>query len=549
MADQSPYGVLGLQPSASASDVKHAYRSLAKTFHPDRNNTPESTALFQKLNQAYQALMNINNSHERGTSNTHSKDSRQVCYLSLSKKENTFCVTVDVTDYMFLVILQECQTYHDISPIDRRQNGLQMVFPYLSPGDTEQLGSVSLTFYASTSRLHVQGSSYLLWIDEHMPQILARAEDNFNRDPDNWLTQTESRCIGVNRNRATTVQHHYNTRSGPHSSTLDLTRTKAVVSGAVGDFPPLCNSNAPVSSQSKSLTSTRGSSDTLPPFAPPSSLPPSSLAVAHISPQPEDSPVTDSPVTDVLSQDSPVTDILYQDSPVTDILSQDSPVTDVLSQNSPVTDVLSQDSPVTDVLSQDSPVTDVLSQDSPVTDVLTDVLSMPQVEALPASNPTDVVPSPPEDLAVQQLAGEISKLRVTCDSNDDGMLTDDTVNISVNDPKLLKKTTKIKKSTSKPKTTCRENTQLPLQGCSDKCKLPTGKKASDMIRCSLCMQWLHAICIGEGESDYVGVWTCANCRLLPSTVLKLSSHVQNLLHLIDSMQIKENTIHEEIKEL
>ena len=51
------YSVLGLEPSAGIADVKAAYRQIAKACHPDRNSSPESTALFQQLNQAYHMLI------------------------------------------------------------------------------------------------------------------------------------------------------------------------------------------------------------------------------------------------------------------------------------------------------------------------------------------------------------------------------------------------------------------------------------------------------------------------------------------------------------
>ena len=54
---QTAYGILGLDSSASFDGIKSAYRSLAKQYHPDKNSSHVSTALFQQLNHAYQTLI------------------------------------------------------------------------------------------------------------------------------------------------------------------------------------------------------------------------------------------------------------------------------------------------------------------------------------------------------------------------------------------------------------------------------------------------------------------------------------------------------------
>ena len=54
------YSLLGLHPSASAIEVRRAYRELSKHYHPDTTDLPTTvaTAKFQQLNEAYATLSN-----------------------------------------------------------------------------------------------------------------------------------------------------------------------------------------------------------------------------------------------------------------------------------------------------------------------------------------------------------------------------------------------------------------------------------------------------------------------------------------------------------
>ncbi len=57
MTARDPYTVLGVSKSASAADIKKAYRRLAKTLHPDRNkDDPKAQDKFSEINQAYEVL-------------------------------------------------------------------------------------------------------------------------------------------------------------------------------------------------------------------------------------------------------------------------------------------------------------------------------------------------------------------------------------------------------------------------------------------------------------------------------------------------------------
>jgi hypothetical protein len=50
------YAALGLDQSATSDQIKKAFKSKAREFHPDRNRSPEATRQFQLINEAYQVL-------------------------------------------------------------------------------------------------------------------------------------------------------------------------------------------------------------------------------------------------------------------------------------------------------------------------------------------------------------------------------------------------------------------------------------------------------------------------------------------------------------
>ena len=55
------YAILGLKPGASASEIRKAYRTLAKRYHPDKNHgDPAAAEKFKEINEAYHALVSPN---------------------------------------------------------------------------------------------------------------------------------------------------------------------------------------------------------------------------------------------------------------------------------------------------------------------------------------------------------------------------------------------------------------------------------------------------------------------------------------------------------
>ena len=57
MAKRDYYEVLGIERNASADEIKRAFRSLARKYHPDKNpNNPEAANKFREISNACDIL-------------------------------------------------------------------------------------------------------------------------------------------------------------------------------------------------------------------------------------------------------------------------------------------------------------------------------------------------------------------------------------------------------------------------------------------------------------------------------------------------------------
>lgn len=56
MSEKDLYSILGVARSASADEIKKAYRALARKLHPDVNKAPNAATEFSKVQEAYDVL-------------------------------------------------------------------------------------------------------------------------------------------------------------------------------------------------------------------------------------------------------------------------------------------------------------------------------------------------------------------------------------------------------------------------------------------------------------------------------------------------------------
>lgn len=53
---KSPYSILGISPNADIKEARSAFRSIAKSCHPDVNSDPEARQIFEDAQEAYRVI-------------------------------------------------------------------------------------------------------------------------------------------------------------------------------------------------------------------------------------------------------------------------------------------------------------------------------------------------------------------------------------------------------------------------------------------------------------------------------------------------------------
>ncbi len=182
--DDNFYQLLGVSPTASLKEIHKAYLALAKQLHPDKNkDNPTATADFQKLNEAYHTLKEPESRREYDRKNMkYSEQSYHYAevieedhsvYEGIVTKVNTMSLTIHIPPDFLDIWISVIQDRYNSTFMEAKKgqpsNGQMLKVVYESEGGP--LGTVSITVYKSTSNLHVQGTPFFLWLQEHLPGI------------------------------------------------------------------------------------------------------------------------------------------------------------------------------------------------------------------------------------------------------------------------------------------------------------------------------------------------------------------------------------------
>ena len=73
------------------------------------------------------------------------------------------------------------------------------------------------------------------------------------------------------------------------------------------------------------------------------------------------------------------------------------------------------------------------------------------------------------------------------------------------------------------------------QYCVKSCK-HNGNSEGSMVQCHFCQTWVHLECVGENDTEVVGIWTCKSSRIMPSMVERLLEKMSSLEELVMKLE-------------
>lgn len=147
----------------------------------------------------------------------------------------------------------------------------------------------------------------------------------------------------------------------------------------------------------------------------------------------------------------------------------------------------------------------------------------------------------------------ISQLDATYEDecvSDDSVTFVKTIHHSNRHKRKGKKTFTATKSTRRSKGNGKKYSDNNDINCIETCSIGY---ASASIRCNLCMNWYHTVCVKITDINGVGAWVCDDCRVLPQTVRSMQHQLQTLLtstgKILESVNTLTSTMNNKISQI
>ncbi|CAH1253656.1 EFCAB8 [Branchiostoma lanceolatum] len=199
------YELLQLPESATFSDVHGSYAAYLQEYTKERevskklNHAQRNTFKYKKSGEELKEVSAAFLSHfESYMDSTSDRLHNSGCY---SVTHNISCITVNVPKGSISSWKAVCESYYGVAGNDMGEHGVKYSTTF-SDADTRlgtELGSLHITVY-ETSKLLVQGTSYLLWFVSHynilQGMVLSDMAESFS---DDQTPEEETICAVCNK--------------------------------------------------------------------------------------------------------------------------------------------------------------------------------------------------------------------------------------------------------------------------------------------------------------------------------------------------------------
>jgi len=119
-ADKDYYSIMGLSPFATLEEIKHAYRQLARRYHPDSREAATSPRLFHQVHEAYAVLGNpeTRRSYDRQRDERRADETASLSFDVLQSRETLYLGYEEQTLYALLDIRPGSVSAGERLPLD-----------------------------------------------------------------------------------------------------------------------------------------------------------------------------------------------------------------------------------------------------------------------------------------------------------------------------------------------------------------------------------------------------------------------------------------------